>query len=286
MSPPSPSIRLRHQAANLFAASVGWLGRAPGRMRILAFHDVSDDGGDDFGVCEARMADFLSLLKDEGYTTLRAGDLLAGWPSVVGTERAVLLTFDDGYAAQRDVVADLLKRFGMTATFFVLSSLVGERRVSRRFAGADRSFLSADDLRQMDRDGFEIGSHSHTHPLIGRLPPDQVEQELRVSKQALEQGLGHAITSFAYPYGRRGAFSAATRGALERAGYRTAFTMEGLRVTPSSDLLRLPRTSVDRLDSMTTFRRKLEGYYDLMGTVGRYGGTDRMGRFGGRERPR
>ena len=258
------AVRLKLQATNLLTASVGWLGRSPGHLRILTFHDVSDGEGDIFGITRSQFGQYVQVLRDEGYVTIRARDMVSGWPSWVDRQRVVLLTFDDCYASHRDVVAEILGQHGMTATFFAISSLVGAARTRRFFEGRDREFLSAEDLLRMELDGFEVGSHTHTHPMLGRLTDRQVAHELAVSKLVLEQVLRHAVSSFAYPYGRQLAFSHRTRAALKEAGYGIAFTQAGSRIRRDSDLLEMPRTSVDRLDTMTTFRRKLEGHYDLI----------------------
>jgi peptidoglycan/xylan/chitin deacetylase (PgdA/CDA1 family) len=255
--------------ANALAASLGWLSRAPG-LRILTFHDLGDDAGDLFSIAPAKFAEYLSFLEEEGYVSLRASDLRREWPAILQRERLILLTFDDGYASQRDVGAPLLRRHGFTATFFVISSFLGPTRVHHRFDGKDRTFLGAEDLRQMEREGFEIGAHTHTHPLMGTLPEETVEEEFVLSKRLIEQELGHPLSSFAYPYGRRDAFSQMTRAALQRAGYQTAFTVEGVRVVPGSDLLRLPRINVDRCDTIATLKRKLRGDYELVAKVQRY----------------
>jgi peptidoglycan/xylan/chitin deacetylase (PgdA/CDA1 family) len=264
--------RLKISAANLLAATVGRLAGAPGRLRILVFHDVGDDGSDLFAVTKRRLADYLSLLKDQGYTTVRAGDLAAAGPAALSGERLAVLTFDDAYAAQRDIAAELLAQHGMTATFFVISSFLSQDRSRCVFAGKQHDFLGAEDLRQMALAGFEIGSHSHTHALCGTLSPDQVEREAALSKQILQQELGRPVTAFAYPYGRQRAFSGATRAALQKSGYATAFTVEGTRVGQDCDPLRLPRTCIGRFDTPATFRRKLHGCYDFIGRVRKYGG--------------
>ena len=264
--------RLKINAGHLIAASVGWLARAPGHLRVLAFHDVGDDAGDIFAVTKGQLADCLSLLKDQGYVAVRARDLVAGWPSVLSRERVVLLTFDDGYAAQRDIAVELLVRHGMTATFFVISSLVSRNRLRCVFADKERAFLSGEDLRQMEIAGFEVGSHSHTHALCGAIPRAHFEQESALSKQILEQELGHPITSFAYPYGRQRAFSSVTRAVLQESGYSAAFTVEESRIERDCDLLKLPRTSINRFDTLATFRRKLQGQYDLLGKARRVNG--------------
>jgi peptidoglycan/xylan/chitin deacetylase (PgdA/CDA1 family) len=261
---------IKRCAVNCIAASVGRIASTPGRLRILTFHDVGGDAGDVYAVTKERFAEYLSLLKDEGYTTIKPGELAADWPAVASRNRVVLLTFDDGYAAHRDVVADILARHGMTATFFAVSSFVERARLRRVFSGKERQFLCSEDLRQMALGGFEIGSHSHTHALLGAMPAEQIDTEVSLSKRILEEAINCDVVSFSYPFGRRGAFSQTSRTALEKNGYLAAFTQEGTGIEPTSDLLELPRISVDRYDTLATFRRKLRGYYEYLGKARRY----------------
>jgi peptidoglycan/xylan/chitin deacetylase (PgdA/CDA1 family) len=257
-------IRLQTSAVNLLAASAGWLMKTRVRLRVFTFHNIGDDVDDINAVTKGRFADCLSLLQDEGYTTIRASDLASACPAMLDCERVALLTFDDGYASQRDIAAEILVQHGMTATFFAISSLVERDRLSRSFAGKKRLFLGSEDLRQMTLGGFEIGSHSHTHAKIGALTEEQIDAEMRLSKRILEEATGSGVVSFAYPFGRRGAFSPTTRAALEKNGYRAAFTQEGGGVGPATDMLELPRVNVNRFDSSASFRRKLRGYYDFL----------------------
>ena len=131
-------------------------------------------------------------------------------------------------------------------------------------------FLSTEDIKQMDAAGFEIGSHSHTHSLLGTIPPDQASQELRTSKQILEQELRHSVTSFAFPFGRQQAYTGMTRALLEENSYKCAFTQEGCRIAPTSDLLALPRISIDHFDTLRSFRRKLHGQYEFLSEIRRH----------------
>ncbi len=242
----------------------------PERLRILTFHDISDDAADVYAVTKGQFADYLSLLRDEGYTTIRARDLLSDWPSVLSQDRVVLLTFDDAFATQRDIAAELLTQHDMTATFFVISSLVGQNRTRYKFGGKERTFLCKEDLRQMVLDGFDIGSHSHTHTMFGTLTAEQVDDEARLSKQILKDATGRDVIGFAYPFGRQRAFSSITKFVLEKNGYSIAFTQEGVGIKPTSDLLTLPRINVDRLDTIGSFRRKLLGQYELISKIRSY----------------
>jgi peptidoglycan/xylan/chitin deacetylase (PgdA/CDA1 family) len=247
------------------ASSLGLLKSKVTSLRILTYHDINDYNDDLYAVRKRQFLEHLSVLKDEGYTTHRALDLVPDLSSFLSKNKVVLLTFDDGYISNRDIAAELLTQQGMTATFFTISSMLGINRIRCNFSGKECQFLSRDDLRQMTLGGFEIGSHSHTHPMLGKISQEQVRTEMMFSKKILENAIDRDVLSFAYPFGRRDAFSMITRSVLENTGYSVAFSQEGCGITSESDLLRLPRTSIDRFDNPSTFLRKLQGYYDVIG---------------------
>jgi peptidoglycan/xylan/chitin deacetylase (PgdA/CDA1 family) len=106
--------------------------------------------------------------------------------------KPVMITFDDGY---RDVLLNaspVLKRLGMPATLYVITG---------RVSGPDPSFANWGELRVLEQRGITIGSHTVTHRPLTRLSSDEAQRELRDSRQALEQHLGHPVQWFAYPYG-------------------------------------------------------------------------------------
>ena len=79
----------------------------------------------------------------------------------------------------------------------------------------------------MIRGGMSVGSHTHSHEVLGRLSCDQQYEELRLSREILERELGIEVEALAYPVGGRSTFSEETYGALKRAGYRLAFSFYG-----------------------------------------------------------
>lgn len=107
------------------------------------------------------------------------------------TSAYIEVTFDDGWAGSFDVAGPILERFGMTATVFVTTGLVGQPH-----------FASADVLRDAVNSGtFRIGSHGVTHRLLATLPINEVRHELVTSKRQLEGILGLPVTSLAFPGG-------------------------------------------------------------------------------------
>jgi peptidoglycan/xylan/chitin deacetylase (PgdA/CDA1 family) len=262
--------RLKIATINLFAATLGSFYRSPSHLRVLTFHDVGNEPEGLYTIGKQNFKDFLSLLKEEGYYAIRACDLAGRWPSILQNKRIVVLTFDDGYKSHYDLIPEYLSRHGMTATFFVITSLLSNARTQYKFDNRDHFFLCGKDIQDLDKAGFEIGSHSHTHKRFGTLSPHQIFLELKTSKDILEIELGHTITSFSYPFGGQFAFSAATRSTLEAIGYLIAFTQEGIHIESKTDVLEMPRVNIDRFDTMETFRRKLNGQYELFSYIRKY----------------
>jgi peptidoglycan/xylan/chitin deacetylase (PgdA/CDA1 family) len=257
------STYIKIQTINTLATLFGWIAENSLHLRILTFHNIGYDDST-HTLNKQQFTDFLSILADNGYHTLRAHDLVDSWPAILDQDHNVMLTFDDGYASHKDDVAELLTRYKMTATFFVLSSYVNKQRSTAKFAGHSNLFLSSEDLKQMHAAGFEIGSHTHTHPLCGLISDDQFIHEISLSKQILEDAIESCVTTFSFPYGRQKAYTSSNLNALIKAGYLAAFTQSGKKITPKSSLLTLPRINIDRFDTNHTFQRKLLGNYELV----------------------
>jgi peptidoglycan/xylan/chitin deacetylase (PgdA/CDA1 family) len=157
------------------------------------------------------------------------------------------LTFDDGYADNVDVALPILMDLGVPATVFVVSGLLGPSR--QRSTGGfmlypDREMLCEADLRNWVGAGMGVGSHSRSHRLAASAvaaSPNEYVDELRASKAELEAATDGPVTAFAYPNGQRGAFSAASREAVAKAGFSSAYTTIWGSARHMRDVLELPR---------------------------------------------
>ncbi len=120
-------------------------------------------------------------------------------------EKAIVLTFDDGWKTQYTYALPILQKYHFTGTFFIISSYPGY--------GA---YMSWDQIIAIDHDGMEIGSHTVHHLNLTKVTPSQVISEVVDSKKTLESRLSHVVTTFAYPeYGQ----NIAAQKALADAGY-------------------------------------------------------------------
>jgi peptidoglycan/xylan/chitin deacetylase (PgdA/CDA1 family) len=123
------------------------------------------------------------------------------------TEPSVCITFDDGCETDLIAAAPLLRQFAFNATFYLTAGFLGA-------AG----HLTADQVRDLDSQGFEIGCHSMTHPYLSDLPEPELKREIVDAKLQLEQILGHPIEHFSCPGGR---FDRRTLEMARRAGFQT-----------------------------------------------------------------
>ena len=85
--------------------------------------------------------------------------------------------------------------------------------------------LTWDQVREMAANGIEMGSHTVSHPVLTRVPREQVKKELEESKKRIESELGKPVVSFAYPNGGAADFTHATQGLLRELGYEIAFSL-------------------------------------------------------------
>lgn len=120
----------------------------------------------------------------------------------------------------------------------------------------DYRVMTREELAKMARSPLiEIGSHTMTHPSLGRLSPAEQEYELSESKTLLETWLDKKVDSVAFPFGGYGDFNATTLAIAKRLGYHTAFTTVCGIVDAKSDLLAMPRMYIQEWTEQDFLRR-------------------------------
>jgi peptidoglycan/xylan/chitin deacetylase (PgdA/CDA1 family) len=94
-------------------------------------------------------------------------------------------------------------------------------------APAERLFMTWDQARTMYEGGMAIGSHTHRHEILSRLDEEAQLEELIVSREIIQSKAGVRVETLAYPVGSEASFNQAAKNAIERAGYRAAFSYYG-----------------------------------------------------------
>ena len=166
----------------------------------------------------------------------------------------VVVTFDDGTSDLAEVALPILARHNVPATVYLATQYVDEQ-LAWPAEGQPLSWAGAQEM--VDSGLVTIGSHTHGHALLDRLPPAEAAAELDRSKELIGEKLGVAADHFAYPT------AVAPPDDVERV-VRARFVsaaLGGNRPNPYSrtDLHRLARTAIQVSDGWTYFQRKADG---------------------------
>ena len=145
----------------------------------------------------------------------------------------VSFTFDDGYANALTKAAPTLAKYGIKGTNYVITDCVG--KATTICVDGSTGYMSWAQINSLKNTyGWEIGSHTRTHPLLTGLTAAQVEDELATSKSALAS-YGINATAFAAPYGdyNPAVLSAAAKHYTSLRGFADV----GYNTWPNSDYL-------------------------------------------------
>ncbi|HWP43533.1 MAG TPA: polysaccharide deacetylase family protein [Blastocatellia bacterium] len=228
-------------------------------IAILMYHSI-DASGSVVSVSPQEFASQMGVLADLGLRAMRLREAVrcyienGCWP-----ERAVVLTFDDGFANFFDTAFPVLERHGFTATMFVVSRHVGglnDWAPPPAGLGA-RALMDWNQLAELATAGVEIGSHTLTHPDLRRLPAREAANEIKSSRAEIEDRLGQPVESFAYPFG---AVSRDCEEIIKRE-YRAACTTT-LRRAKDDPLYSLPRVDMYYIRSRRSLERLVNGDLD------------------------
>jgi peptidoglycan/xylan/chitin deacetylase (PgdA/CDA1 family) len=187
--------------------------------------------------------DQLRLLRHAGYRPGTLDDIWNGLNGRAPPARSIVLTFDDGYEDNYSVAFPILKKYGWTGTFFVVTSTIGTR-----------GHMTAAQLAEMSAAGMAIESHGQHHIDFSQLPLGAARIELSRSKQIIAGWSGKPVEFFAYPAGK---FTPALEALLGSLGYHAAETEIPGFVSGASRPFALERVRVDHDDTLATFARKL-----------------------------
>ena len=222
------------------------LGAKQKGVRILCYHRVNDFKKDYVTVPIFSFSAQMKFLFQEGYQTISLASLLAG----KADERSMIITFDDGYRDNFEHAYPILKEFGFTASIFCIADRINTE-----------GYLTVEDIRQMDSEGFEFGSHTISHPHLSRLNSEEKWLEISNSKKQLEALVQKRVHFFCYPYGE---YDQECIKLVKKAGYLGACSNQPGANGKKMNSYLLKRTEIASEDSLHDFEKKLAGAYDLL----------------------
>ncbi len=213
-----------------------------GMPMVLMYHSVQPYTEDPYLVTVGppRFEQQMRWLRRRGLRGVSIAELLAARAAGAG-KGLVGLTFDDGYADFAEYALPVLRRYGCTATVFVIAGRMGGDNVWDP-AGPRKALLDADQVRALAEAGVEIGSHGLTHISLPTAH-GALAAETGGSRSILRDVTGQPAGGFCYPYGH---LDAEVVGAVRDAGYDY-----GCAIWPSEYACRhaLPRTYIGDADT-------------------------------------
>ncbi|MFN3325513.1 MAG: polysaccharide deacetylase family protein [Bryobacteraceae bacterium] len=159
-------------------------------------------------------------------------------------KRAVVIHFDDGYRDNASDAAPLLRAADLPAAFFIASGFIDtSRSFEHDKTKSPHRFenMTSEHVRQLAREGFEIGAHTVNHVDLGSVDAQTAVKEIVESRRALECILGAPVSLFSYPFGRPENITEDARTVIRDAGYRALFSAYGGAVQKKTDVLDIPR---------------------------------------------
>ena len=224
--------------ATLALAGVAPAAQAASEVPILTYHRVGSS---------PRFAKQVAALERKGYEAITLGRVWQAWRGEASLpRRPVVLTFDDGYLSQYRTAARTLRARDWPGVLNLQVDRLGA-------AGG----LTRAQVRRMLADGWELDSHSLTHPDLTKVGAARLRRELIGSRDAIAREFGVTTSFFCFPYGH---YDAAVEAAVLAAGYLAATTTRRGLASPAGDRFALPRISVSVRTRPAALLRRLRGH--------------------------
>ncbi len=205
---------------------------------ILMYHYIRDASGEDelgrnLSVDPKTFDAQMAWLKENDFESVKLSDLAdmeRTELSKVNGEggKPVVITFDDGYLDAYTEAFPVLKKYGFTGTFFIITNFIGKD-----------NYMNSDQIAALRKAGMEIGSHTLTHPDLTDLESADVRRQLTESKDD--------TNVFCYPAGR---YNDRVKDLVKEAGYVAAVTTKSGVATEDTKLFDLPRLRITNISAV------------------------------------
>ena len=234
------------------------------------YHSISDDMEDGIqpyfqvNTSPDVFTKHLKYLRDHNYSVVNLTDIRKLFCSDSRSiSRPVVITFDDGYQDFYIEAFPILQKYNFPATVFLPTGFIDNNGLKLK----QREHLHWSEVRTLFRDGITFGSHTVTHPQLNTLKEDEIEHEIKRSKEMIEDKLGQSINTFSYPFKfpeANGRFVRLLRNLLQKYAYTHGVSTRIGTTAKNDDSYFMKRVPINSLDDLSFFKAKLEGGYDWL----------------------
>lgn len=233
---------------------------------ILAYHSIGAKSP--WSVSTYTFEHQLALLAQH-YSVVSLSDLLAN--TLTSKRQLAAITIDDGYEDNYVSAFPILLKHSMPFTIFVTVGFIS-RHISLNWSPhyGDLQPLSWDQIRTMHAAGVDIQSHGYSHSRLATCSEQELDTELRVSREVIQQALDKRIEILAYPFGQRHDYSSAVVRHTSQVGYTHGLTTEERTISDLPDAFAIPRILIQASDTHLDLIQKLTGRRNYMAPFGRF----------------
>lgn len=198
--------------------------------QILMYHHVKDHlEGDNsteinLSVEVDEFEEQIKYLSENNYNSINISQLFEN------NDNNIAITFDDGYRDNITNAYPILQKYGFVGTVYVITDFV-----------ENDGYLTWEDIKKLDHAGWEIGSHTLTHPNLTNASEANIKMQVEESKLAIEEQINNSVISFCYPAGH---YNDQVINILEEVGYKNAVSIESGNFHNIEDIFHLDRIRV------------------------------------------
>src|ERR1700730_3804009 len=229
------------------AAASGMYARGfSSKMVVIAFHRVSNHLMGDGLTCSGAKFEAFCRFFQQYFKVVPFSEQVAGCRAGRNMGGTLSITFDDGYLDNFEVAVPILRRWGLPATFFIVTGFVGSKVVPfwDRHLPSQAGWMSWDQLRALAAQGFEFGCHTDTHIDMGAVDEQVVREELELSTPKLKREIGVSAELFAYPFGGKQHINERSKQIVRGIGFSCCASCYGGANPPIADPFDLRRIGI------------------------------------------
>lgn len=161
------------------------------------YHDVAPEVSTGLTISTHKLESQFAWLRESGYRCWHFSELehLSSFPQ----KKNVVITFDDGYVSQMDLVVPLLKQYGLKATFFIPLAYLGgydEWNTSKL------PIMTAAQLNSLNPELVELGYHSYYHRKYHEMSRKEISEDTKKCFETVFENKLKFCGALAYPYGK------------------------------------------------------------------------------------
>lgn len=236
--------------------------RKNGDIQVLMYHQFvnnkSDGGKIKLFVTKKTLEFHFKILKFLNYKTITFKDLKEIGLENRKKKKYIIITVDDGYRDNYEILFPLLKKYNMKAIIYLTTGFSYNKWTVESDNEKKFELLKDFEIKEMNKSGlFEFGGHTLTHSSMIKLSNEELTTEILENKRKIEDVVGYKLVSFAYPYGHT---SERVQKLVEDAGYMFAVSTDTGTGFIDDNLFNIRRTAIDKT-TIFDFLRKISSTY-------------------------